>query len=407
MDAADYSPPLPPPAVVAAALRTTTERLAHELAHPQCSAPHWSEFEWRAARAAAVMHCASGALATTLRWRGPTGWQDFLSGQREHITRRHLRIERLICLIDEQLRARGIPALALKGSALHAEGIYQPGDRPMADVDLLVRPLHVEGSTEALAFLGFRESSRTIKHRVFSPQQARPPAPFGEHADNDLKVELHERIIEQLPLRVTEITEHVFPEDTQAGLRPYPSRAALMAHLLLHAASGFVFRELRLIQLHDIARLAQRLTQADWQQILSWNPWWAYPSLRLTERYYGAIAPDVVMVRARECCPGLLARISSQQVLSDVSLSQLWVDAFPGLAWARSAREAASYVAHRVAPSAQLRLARRRQLESEPGLSEGDWARLPQRRRILRFLTSRVPRPLSMHSMRAALEQRP
>ena len=161
--------------------------------------------------------------------------------------------------------------------------------------------------------------------------------------------------------------------------------AALMAHLLLHAASGFVFRELRLIQLHDVARLAPRLTQEDWQRILTWNPWWAFPSLVLAEHYYGAIAPRIVMVRARECCPAILRRISSQQVLSDVSLSRLWVDAFPGLEWARSAREAASYIAHRVAPSTQLRSDRRRQLESEPGLSERDRARLTQRRRIKRI----------------------
>jgi hypothetical protein len=111
------------------------------------------------------------------------------------------------------------------------------------------------------------------------------------------------------------------------------------------------------------------------------------------------------MMRARECCPFILRRNSAQQLLSDVSHSRLWVDAFPGLAWARSAGEAGSYIASRVVPSVQLRLDRQRQLASTPGLAEGDWARLTQRRRILRFLTSRATRPLSVYSVRAALSQ--
>jgi Uncharacterised nucleotidyltransferase len=406
MGAEDVSTRLPPLTVVAAALRTTTERLALELAQPQPAAPDWSRFEWCAARAAAAMHGISGLLATTLRWRGNAEWEEFLTAQREHIARRHLRIQGLVAGIDQLLRARGIAGLALKGSALHAEGIYRPGERPMADVDLLVRPEHVPGTTEALTLLGFCESSRTAKERVFSPRHSRPPAPFGEHTDNDMVVELHERIVESLPVRLTDITHHVYPREKEAGLGAYPSAAALMGHLLLHAAGGFVDRSVRMIQLHDIALLGSRLAPADWQRILSWDPWWAFPPLTLAERYYGAIAPDEFMTGARECCPYVLRRVSVQQVLSDVSMSRLWVAAFPGLLWARSVREAGSYVARRVLPSEQVRLERRLQLTNMPGLSEGDWARLPQRRRMIRFLTSRTPRPLTLHSMRLALAQR-
>jgi hypothetical protein len=405
MPKAEESVQLPPPAVVAAALRTTTERLAHELSDPQPSAPDWSEFEWRTARAVAAMHGVSGLLAVTLRWSGPAGWRDFLSAQHEHIARRHLRIQQLIGLIDGQLQAREIEGLVLKGAALHAEGVWQPGERPMGDVDLLVRPEHVDSATEVLTFLGLRESSRTIKHRVFSPNQNRPPVPFGEDADSDIKVELHERIMEWLPARVTDITQHIFPQDARAGLNSYPSVAVLMGHLLLHAAGCLVDRSLRLIQLHDIALLARRLTEAHWQQILSWEPWWAFPPLRLTERYYGAIAPHTITMGIREGCPLVLRHISGQQSLSDVSRSRLWVDAFPGLAWARSAREAASYIVRRVVPSQQLRSDRQLELESMPGLAEGDWARLTQTRRILRFLTSGATRPLSAYTVRAALSQ--
>ena len=73
---------LPSLVQLAAALRTVTERLGHELVSPQPAAPEWSEFEWRTARAVAAMHGISGVLAGELWWRGPDGWTHFLSQQR-------------------------------------------------------------------------------------------------------------------------------------------------------------------------------------------------------------------------------------------------------------------------------------------------------------------------------------
>ena len=42
---------LPPFRVIAAALRTTTERLVREVVEPQDAPPQWNEFEWAVARA--------------------------------------------------------------------------------------------------------------------------------------------------------------------------------------------------------------------------------------------------------------------------------------------------------------------------------------------------------------------
>ncbi|HKF97200.1 MAG TPA: hypothetical protein VKB20_03020, partial [Steroidobacteraceae bacterium] len=76
---------LPSPVTVQAALRTVTERFALEMAAPTSSAPRWSHFEWRTARAAAAMHGITGILAARLRWEGPEGWREFLTEQRAHI----------------------------------------------------------------------------------------------------------------------------------------------------------------------------------------------------------------------------------------------------------------------------------------------------------------------------------
>jgi hypothetical protein len=234
---------------------------------------------------------------------------------------------------------------------------------------------------------------------------ARRPG-FGEHADNDVKVELHERVCEPLPHRLTDISQLIWPQETQPGLNPYPSRAALMAHLLLHAGGGMAYRTLRLIQLHDIARLAGRLTPQDWHALQSWAPWWAWPPLALAERYYGVLAPSMLMATVRAMCPLMLRRACREQCLSDVSLSRLWLEAFPGIEWARSLGEVISYMARRTVPGPAVLAERKLALQTDPSLAQGDWGGLSQGRRIIRALQGRAPRPWPLYNVRAALAQR-
>jgi hypothetical protein len=396
---------LPPMVRVAAALRTTTERFAEELAEPQAAPPEWSGFEWRTARAVAAMQGISSLLAWKLPWRGPEGWAEFLLGQREHIAQRELRTLELLARVGERFQQQGIPVQALKGAALRAEGLYQRGERPMADLDLLTSLQHTVRAGEILGDLGLRESHRTFKHRIFESDDSTRARNFGEHADNRLKVELHERICERLPYRLTDISHLVWPREAAPGLNPYPSRAALMAHLLLHAAGAMAMRVLRLIQLHDIALMAPRLTAGDWQQLLEWRLWWAAPPLVLTRRYYGAVVQDSVMASVGRCCPPILRHACARQLLSDVSLSRLWLEAFPGIEWARTAGEAAAFIARRIVPDAETRFDRKFALMTDPSLAHGDWGGLSQGRRILRAMRTRTPRPWPLHNVREALAE--
>ena len=402
---AQGSPQLPPMSTVAAALQTTTERLAGELANPQTTPPEWSAFEWRTARAAAAMHGITGLLAGGLRWRGPQGWADCLGQQQAHIAQRQLRTLELLATVGERFRYEGVPVQALKGAVLCREGLYQPGQRPMADLDLLTSPQHGVRAGEILDQLGLRETHRTFKHRVFEAPTAAGTCSFGEHADNRPKVELHERICELLPYRPTDISSRVLSASPAPGLNPYPSPAALMAHLLLHAAGGMAYRTLRLIQLHDIARLAPRLTAPDWQALIDWQLWWAAPPLVLTERYYGTVIPQAVMASMRRRCPPILLRIAARQRVSDVSLSRLWLEAFPGIEWTRTAGEAVQFIVRRVIPSAEVRSDRKFAAATDPALAQGDWGRLSQGRRILRAVRTRTPRPWPLHNVREALAQ--
>jgi hypothetical protein len=391
-------------------LRKITECLARELACPTEYAPDWSEFEWIVARAVAAMHGVSPLLSSTLRWRGPAGWAEFLAEQRTHTANRHARIDVLLRRVDAATREAGVAAVALKGVALFALGLYAVGERPMADIDLLVQPADAKRTARMLEALGFRESCASWKERVFIPIDDHPPLGFGEHSNNDLKIELHERICEQLPWHVTDITEIVFPVMPHSGLNAYPSKASLMTHLLLHAAGSMAFQSLRLLHLHDLAQLSSRMTEEDWNTVVKSSRgrgglWWAYPPLQLTSRYFTDNIPARVLEALADDCPFLLERACRQQSLYDVSFSYLWVDAFPGIEWSQSFREILAYAASRVWPDSKHIALREQNANTEAWAAQSQWPRLSQGRRILRWMISRPTRPVTMHAVRSALAQ--
>src|SRR5258708_8268436 len=383
---------IPEPVALDRTLGKIPEVRAQELACPTQVAPDWSEFEWIMARAVAAMHGVSPLLSRALRWQGPAGWTGFLEQQRAHTAKRNVRIDDLLLRLDQRTSEAGIAAVALKGVALHALGVYQAGERPMADIDLLVQPADVHRTAAMLESLGYAESFTTWKERVFTRIDEREPALLGEHSNNGVKIELHERICERLPLRITDVSEHIFPPHPQPGLNAYPSKASLMIHLLLHASGAMAFQSLRLLHLHDLARLSSQMTEEDWEWVLKAGErgersWWAFPPLNLTSRYFPSKIPVGVLTTLADDCPYLLKRAARHRILCDVSYSHLWVDAFPGMVWSQSLREVLGYVASRVRPSPKHTAFRAHTAKAEAGSNGGHWSRLSPPRRILHCIT--------------------
>lgn len=387
-------------------LRAVTERLAHELSKTSLHPPAWSQTDWQLARAVASMQGISGLLATRLRWKGPVGWQRFLHEQKAHIEQRHERIQALLRRIDARGRELGVGMVGLKGTELHARGYYLPGDRPMADIDLLVPLRNSQAAIHTLESLGFQEAYESWKHKVFTEPHSATAAGLGEHADNPLKIELHTRIAEALPLRATEITSQILSVEPREGLDGYRSAGALAAHLLLHAAGAMAFRAIRNMHLHDIALVAERMSRADWLEIAHCGAgcWWALPPLTLAAKYYELNVPSDVLNEMSNQCGWLLRDGVRKYTFSDVSLTYLWVEAFPGIRWCRSWNEAIEYIRSRVLPNNEVRRLRSVLAETQISYSRDDWARLSQPRRMLRWLTSRPTRPESCHSVRFVLE---
>ncbi len=350
---------LPQLGVIQAALRKTTEALARALVHPTSEpAPAWSQTEWVIARASASLHGIGPLLASSLHWRAPPGWIAFLREQRLQTEGRYGRIRALLKEIDAQALQARLPFTTLKGAALHEIGLYRAGERPMADLDLLTAPQDVPRLAAILEGMGFHQTAITWKHRVFESVDAPAPALFGEHAGNGIKIDLHSRIRELLPLQPVDVTDIVWPRRPVPGLNAYPSQGSFMTHLLLHASGAILFRTLRGVQLHDMALLASSMAESDWEAVLMHcaqkrGPWWAFPPLELLARYYSCV-PHEVLTAASTACGRPLRCSSLRKNLSDVSFSDLQRSAFPGFHWAQSLREKLSYVAERSVLSAQI-----------------------------------------------------
>lgn len=399
---------MPPIAAVQAALHRITESLATDLGCAGAERPAWSELEWRLAPAVAAIHGISPLLAGSLRWQGPPYWAEFLAEQHRHTLLRQQRIDNLLKTIDERSRSAGIGIVALKGAALQASGIYAAGERPMADLDLLVHPDDVETAVAVLLALSYRDAGTTWKHQGFEPASAVRRSPLGEHADNPVKIDLHHRTCERLALTPADVTNLVRPQRNPPGLNPYPSLAALMAHVLVHTAGSMVHRGLRLIQLCDISRLARRMAAPDWEGLLAFNGrtrrlWWAAAPLILTARYFPKAIPEEIIRSLGRDCPWLIRRTSQRRSLTDFSYSHLYIDPIPGIVWARSPLQAARYLLARARPD-QTQLAQLDLIaKTGPWASDPTWYELPQSRRIVRWLTSRPTRVETMQPVRAAL----
>ena len=190
----------------------------------------------------ASLHGISPLLASHLRWPGPPGWQQFLHEQRQHTVLRAARLQQSLQLIETHARAENVGFVALKGVALCELQMAQRGERPMSDLDVLVREDASAAMTRALVAAGLRQTNASWKEQVFVPVGSAQAGGFGEHADNPIKVDLHTRISERLPRQLVDISALIAPATLRIGLNPYASRAALMTHLLLrHAAGEMVF----------------------------------------------------------------------------------------------------------------------------------------------------------------------
>jgi hypothetical protein len=250
---------------------------------------------------------AAAAVVATL----PDDIQTWLAVQDE---RNRLRIERLLQELGGALRAfaaSGLPVMPLKGAILATRAGFDPFRRPMADLDLLVRPADRDPARATLASLGYErrlERTRRPTHDTFElPGNEDVVSADGEHPDNPRRIELHTEARRHLWgwIEEDDLTAHLWAGAREATVlgEPaiLPAPAALAAHVAIHATSDLLLSRGRLIQWLDLAEVtggapavgevagagpAVDLARAP-------HPRLVYPALRLAaRRLAGRFPPD-------------------------------------------------------------------------------------------------------------------
>jgi hypothetical protein len=102
---------------------------------------------------------------------------------------RHERIRFALTEIEDTFRRDGIPLIVLKGLALAGRVYPDPACRPMDDIDLLVKPEHLQAASRSLLSLGYSD-------KIFGIEDFRNPA-------TGTVVDLHAELLNttRLPIR--------------------------------------------------------------------------------------------------------------------------------------------------------------------------------------------------------------
>lgn len=176
------------------------------------------------------------------------------------------------CLAEEllgPLASAGLPVLVLKGLSLGTLYYRSPEDRPMRDVDLLVRSHDVDAVLEVAASLGFARYAD--RHPVAFARR------FGSalvltHAPDDLthpSIDLHWRLLDDWRRGRSEgwedaawRTAEPLTVGTRAALCPAP--AAMLVHLAAHLGLHHAFDGL--LWYVDLALVVKRVAaRRDWE----------------------------------------------------------------------------------------------------------------------------------------------
>lgn len=264
--------------------------------------PHWSAADWQTFQFASRVHGVAPLLQAKLAaapWLEES-MRDWLDEQAQL---NHLRLTRMQAELQEILalfHRRQIPLLPLKGSVLAPVYYPHPGLRPMADLDVLVRPDDFAASASLLAELGYQQETVHWKHTEFcKPDNQRVVSTAGEHPDNPRKLELHRHCRETFGGPTVELTELMWANAApgrllgQPALLPRPE--ALWLHLLVHATYHIWQGKGRLIHLYDLALLTPHLQKLPDHVISS-------DTLRGSEK-----SPETTLARQsmRDCCASL------------------------------------------------------------------------------------------------------
>jgi hypothetical protein len=255
----------------------------------------WSPSAWTAFRQVVTMHGLAPHLAGLLPGSAvgevmPPASLEWLATQARQNADRIRRMHDELEVILAAAAVAGIEVMPLKGAVLGTVPGADSARRPMADLDLLVRPADRAPMREILVGLGYRhvpERHRRPTHEVFvDPGGGRVVEPDGEHPDNPRKVELHVEVKRHLWGWVDDddLTDELWRGASKGRVVGQPAMLprldSLLAHLVIHATSDLLAGRGRLVQWLDLGVVAPLVGDLGGLP----HPRLAYPTLRLAQR---------------------------------------------------------------------------------------------------------------------------
>ena len=161
-----------------------------------------------------------------------------------------------------------VPVMLLKGAALIQTSYAEPGLRPMSDLDLLVRPEHVDAAFEILEGAGCRRGAELVRDDFF-------PRFYYEtewltNSPSPVRIDLHARALRPLRSSRTMPDDALWHGAAQVDILGtsawVPGPEAMFIHLCAHAACHGCAR---LIWLYDLRRFVEHHGgDMDWPLVL-------------------------------------------------------------------------------------------------------------------------------------------
>jgi hypothetical protein len=281
----------------------------------------WSPATWQAWRLVVTTqglapHLFRSLPGTLLDDVLPPRAREWLAEQDALNARRIARMHAELAAILAAAAGAGMPVMPLKGALLTTMPGTDPYRRPMADLDLLVRPADRNGLRAIVERLGYRhepEKAPRPTHDVYvDPGGGRIVSGAGEHPDNPRRVEVHIEVKRHLWAWSTgdDLTGALWAGAAEGEVLGYPAMVPampdLLAHLAVHASSDLLVGRGRLIQWADLALVAPRVAPEVLRNLP--HPPLAYPALRLATRAFPRAMASVELAGLAARLPGRLVR---------------------------------------------------------------------------------------------------
>lgn len=285
---------------------------------------------------ARIVAIAETERATPVLWRVlgradgslvPAVVADRLRGSAMVYDFRMRRLESRLAQTVAVLRDRGIPVLLLKGAALAVSEFGGFTERPMSDIDLLVRRDDVGRARQAIIDSGWPETTDPRLLDLLKDEHHLPP--FGDPEPTGLRVELHRAF---LPV------DHPFAFDEDDLWRGASSAEAAFAgaliasreHLLFHAALHFSWSHTMRFGAWRTFRDASALTshaEFDWDLLLDLAARTkagtsCYWTLLLAKRMSGVRVPPSVIERLSPPTPEPVMRALERHLVAGIAAGE-------------------------------------------------------------------------------------